>query len=705
MGLILIKALFTFYISIISGYAEALSTEPISHAVDYVTVILLILLSVTVIFLFYSLRQKGQDPRLALLWSHVPDIITEVDLDGKILTINRLMEGFSYSDVIGHSSFEFLTDEGKSVFANALATAQDELRPQCYELSIIKEDGSSAWISNTIVPVIVKQKIISLLVIVTDISEQKAAHQILIDSKNTADKANSAKSQFLASMSHEIRTPMTGILGMSSLLEQTLLTAEQDEYVSTIQNSADHLLSIVNDILDISKIEANKLKIQEDSFDVYHLINTLVMTLGTKAQEKGLNLQVFIDDNVPKYVVGDALRIRQILMNYLSNAIKFTMKGHVIVRIVVVQEMEGKVSLRFSVEDSGIGITADKSAFVFDEYTDGHGVKSAQMGGTGLGLNICYRLAHMMSGKVGVASSVNLGSNFWLDLDLAVGVDLEVECNSDKLKQVLSPFDGLTVWIIDDIKINRLVMQEVARDLGFIVEEFNSISDAFSDIYKKVSPDFLVISKELVDDNTDYLFEEVSHLDNAPLIAMTTVKDININYRAIENKGVHAFWEWPIARDELISIIQRSISYDRKAYGPKLITRHQGTLGKHKEGGGSKGKILLAEDNIVNQKVASRMLKKMNFDVDIANNGEEALSAWKRGHYDIILMDCHMPVMNGLQATRMIRMQEDERTPILALSADVLSDRQAECLAAGMDGFISKPIGINQLRQCIEEYL
>jgi len=701
MGLILIKTLFSFFIFIISGYAEALSTKPIVPNNDYIMITLLLALILLVCVLLYYQRQKIQYKRLALIWRNFPDIITEIDCDGKILTTNRLIDGFSYNDVIGHSSFEFITDEGRAIFSNALAAAQEELKSQRYELEIIKEDGSSTWISNTIVPIIVKQKVMSLLVIVTDINDQKAAHQILIESKNTADQANSAKSKFLASMSHEIRTPMTGILGMSSLLEQTLLTAEQDEYVSTIQNSADHLLSIVNDILDISKIEANKLNIQEENFDVHHLVNALVMTLGTKAQEKGLNLQVFIDDNVPKFVIGDALRIRQILMNYLSNAIKFTMKGHVIIRIVVLQTFENKVSLRFSVEDSGIGIAADKSAFVFDEYTDGHGVKSAQMGGTGLGLNICYRLANMMSGKVGVASSVNLGSNFWLDLDLDVGAELD----ADHSKKALMQFNGLSIWIIDDVKINRLVMLEVARDLGFVVEEFNSIADVFSKISQKSLPDFLVLSKELDVDKTDQLLTELAHLDNIPLIAMTTVKDTNINYRAIENKGIHAFWEWPIARDELVSIIQRSFNYDRKAYGPKLITRHQGAISKRKEEGCSKAKILLAEDNIVNQKVASRMLKKMNFDVDIVNNGEEALSAWKRGHYDIILMDCHMPVMNGLQATRMIRMQEDERTPILALSADVLSDRQAECLAAGMDGFISKPIGINQLRECIEEYL
>jgi PAS domain S-box-containing protein len=667
------------------------------------------------VYRYKSVNQA--DPRLALLWGYVPDVITEIDYEGKILTVNRAVNGFIEADVIGHSIFEFLSPEGKNIFSKSLQDAIDKKEPQRYELELnnaekILEyssekctDIDSVWVSNRIIPIIDNLKIISLLVITTDITEQKKAHQILITSKANAEKANAAKSQFLASMSHEIRTPMTGMLGMASLLEQTQLNHEQQECVSTIQHSAEHLLSIINDVLDLSKIEANKLTIENESFDLALLVSSLVDMVGSKAKEKGLNIQAFIEEKTPRFIISDSVRLRQILMNFLTNAIKFTMKGHVILRVVALQENDSSARLRFSVEDSGIGMAADKAAYIFDEYTNAHGPQSVKMGGVGLGLNICRRLASMLGGEVGVVSTPNLGSNFWLDLEVAVAY---IETNTaavEPAKPLSESVVGLSAWVVDEVKVNRLLMKEVAKRTGLAVKEFNQIGEVLLELEKQ-SPKLLVFSRELGPSKIDKLIRGIRHIDDSVFLAMTTVEAINLDYDALIEQGVHAYWEWPLGQQELSSILERLFSHDWQVQPNNLITRYKRSLLAVDVQADCRGKILLAEDNLVNQKVTSQMLKKMGFDVDIAADGEEALASWKRQEYDLILMDCHMPVMDGLQATRMIRMQEESHdTPILALTADVISDRKSECLAAGMDGFMSKPIRMDALRKELLKYI
>lgn len=687
---------------------------------DLYFLILVIFIGIALVMLVASVyRYKSvnqADPRFALLWGYVPDVITEIDYEGKILTVNRAVNGFIEAEVIGHSIFEFLSPEGKNIFSESLQDAIDKKEPQRYELELKNAaknleyssekctDIDSVWISNRIIPIIDNLKIISLLVITTDITEQKKAHQILITSKANAEKANAAKSQFLASMSHEIRTPMTGMLGMASLLEQTQLNHEQQECVSTIQHSAEHLLSIINDVLDLSKIEANKLTIENESFDLALLMSSLIDMVGSKAKEKGLNIQAFIEEKTPRFIISDSVRLRQILMNFLTNAIKFTMKGHVILRVVALQVNDSSARLRFSVEDSGIGMAADKAAYIFDEYTNAHGPQSVKMGGVGLGLNICRRLANMLGGEVGVVSTPNLGSNFWLDLEVAVACS-ETHMVVEPVKPLSESVVGLSAWVVDEVKVNRLLMKEVAKRTGLAVKEFNQIGEVLFELEKQ-SPKLLVFSRELGPSKIDKLIRGIRDIDDSVFLAMTTVEAINLDYDALIEQGVHAYWEWPLGQQELSSILERLFSHDWQVQPNNLITRYKRSLLAVDVQANCRGKILLAEDNLVNQKVASQMLKKMGFDVDIAADGEEALAAWKRQEYDLILMDCHMPVMDGLQATRMIRMQEESHdTPILALTADVISDRKSECLAAGMDGFMSKPIRMDALRKELLKYI
>lgn len=706
MVLKVIKALIVLLAIGFSFSVQALTVTPVWQGTEIF--LFLVLFCAVCLLIYRSLRQSSSspDPRLALLWRHVPDIITEIDCDGIILTVNHAVEGFSQKDLIGRSSFDFLTEEGQRVFSKSLQKAIENQEVQRYELNIVSPEGASVWISNRIVPIIEHQKIVSLLIITTDITEQKIANEVLLAAKSNAEKANVAKSQFLASMSHEIRTPMTGMLGMASLLEQTDLSHEQQECVLTIQQSAEHLLSIINDVLDLSKIEANKLTIESESIELDQFMSSLVDMVGNKAREKGLNLQTFIDEKVPNYIISDSVRLRQILMNYLANAIKFTMKGHVIIRVMPLQVKDSSVSLRFSVEDTGIGMSADKAAYVFDEFTDAHGQQSVRMGGSGLGLNICQRLAQMMDGSVGVVSSPNLGSNFWLDLEVAITscdnkhYDHKIIATDDQ-----SPSMGLVAWVLDEVKVNRLLLKEVAKRSGFIVREFNQLSHLLDELENQSGPDLLVFSLELGSKKIDRILDRVKTLNSSAYLAMTTVEAINLDYNQLVDQGIHAFWEWPLGQHELNSMLERLFSHDWQEYPKTLITRYKRTLITSEVKSDCRGKILLAEDNLVNQKVTTQMLKKMGFDVDVANDGEEALAAWKREDYDVILMDCHMPIMDGLQATRMIRMQEDDKhTPILALTADVLSERKAECIAVGMDDFMSKPIRMDELRKALAKF-
>jgi CheY-like chemotaxis protein/two-component sensor histidine kinase len=476
--------------------------------------------------------------------------------------------------------------------------------------------------------------------------------------------------------------------------------------VSIIQHSAEHLLSIINDVLDLSKIEANKLTIESESFDLVQLMNYLVEMVGSKAKEKGLNIQTFMDENVPRFIISDAVRLRQILMNFLTNAIKFTVRGHIIIRIVALDINDSSAHLRFSVEDSGVGIAADKVESIFDEYTHAHGVQSVELGGTGLGLNICRRLAEMLGGSVGMVSSPNVGSNFWLNLEVAIASSEAFTESRQSRNPVPAVVVGLSAWVVDEVKVNRLLMKEVAKRTGLVVKEFNQLAEVLQSLKQQDAPRLLVFSRELGSAKVERLMQGIAACEGNVLLAMTTVESINLDYETLIAQGIHAYWEWPLGPKELRSILERLFAHDWKTQPDTLITRYERTLVAEDVKADFRGVILLAEDNLVNQKVTSQMLKKMGFDVDIASNGEEALAAWKCKKYDVILMDCHMPVMDGLQATRMIRMEEDVgHTPILALTADVMTERKAECLAEGMDGFMSKPIRMDELRRELLKYI
>ena len=635
--------------------------------------------------------------RFRILWQHLPDVITEIDREGRILDVNHLFDGFTLEDVAGKPSVDFLPQDQALQFTQCLKTAVRKHTSQSFEITLRDQQGHINYLRNQLIPLSSYREIQSLLVISTDITEQKLARDILTAEKEQAEEANVAKSRFLASMSHEIRTPMTGLLGMVSLLEQTPLNAEQMSFLRIIQSSSEHLLTIVNDILDISKIDADKLTIEEESFNIRDMIDSLIAMMSARAREKNLSLQFFVEDSVPQYVIGDAIRIRQILMNYLTNALKFTEQGHVLLRLVVVRRQFSQVLLRFSVEDSGIGIAADRALQLFDEYSVAHGRLSTLVGGTGLGLSICRRLATLMHGKVGVISSPGLGSNFWLDLNLTVAAcDLPLSHS----QSVMARDAG--IWVCDEVQINRALLLSVVRRLGISVREFSVAKDLLEALQES-RPDILVLPYRLFDDYRGALADALA--GGATRLAATATDNVSPAEADLLAQGIQAFWDWPISQEHLQQLLLRLLNEE---HGQRLITRYgrqfqERSSGKELLQG---VRVLLAEDNRVNQKVATQMLVRLGCEVTLAANGQEAVTQFRQKEFDLVLMDCHMPVMDGLEATRQIRsLTERRQIPVIALSADVMAEQKTACKQAGMNGYLSKPIRLEELRLALCGFL
>lgn len=646
--------------------------------------------------LLHKLQQaRKAEHRYRLLWQQLPDVITELDTDGRILGINHLMNGFTRESVVGRYSHELLAPEQNEVFEQNLQHTLETLSPSSYELQLHGAEGQVSWLRNQLVPVVQDGELAGLLVIGRDVTDMHRAQEVLGREKEAALQESLAKSRFLASMSHEIRTPMTGLIGMVSLLEQTPLNTEQLGFVRVIQQSSEHLLSIVNDILDSSKIDANMLSIEEEAFAVRELVDNLVNMMAGRAREKGLAIQSFVDANIPRYLLGDPVRIRQILMNYLTNALKFTEHGHVLLRLVLVSQKQSRLRIRFSVEDSGIGISTEQALHIFDEYSPGHGRRSTLAGGTGLGLSICRRLASLMGGKVGVVSSVGLGSHFWLDLEL-------MPAASDLGQTVASyDFGDREIWVLDDVQINRSLVVSVARNIPVSVREFTDFDYMLSAAREK-RPDVLIVCERCFQGHAEQL-RSLSR-QNVTLAISSSSAAIP-DEKLLTAAGVRAFWDWPVGQEVLRRMLLRLLEGELPEQG--LLTRYEKGTPQVAPVAATAGglKVLLAEDNMVNQKVAAQMLRRLGCDVVVAADGKAALDQCRKQSFDLVLMDCHMPVMDGLEATRAIReLPQCSNLPVLALSADVMAEQKSACEAAGMNGYLTKPVRIEDLRAALEPY-
>ena len=662
------------------------------------------------IYLDISRRLKAEksiresEELFRLLSAAAPVGIVRCDREGRIVYANQRwgeMTGRAPESALGFGWVEAIHPEDRENLEK-MWNAAVKLGTEAHdETRFVTPDGTIVWIQwQSRVLRGPDGTPIGFVAVLEDVTRRRASEAKLLEAKQAAETANEAKSQFLANVSHEIRTPMNGILGMTELVLATPLSAEQREYLGMVQGCAVSLLEIIDDVLDFSKIENGKIDLEKIPFSILECAENALQPVAVRAQQKGLGLEWYIRGELPEWMEGDPTRLRQVLINLLGNAVKFTEKGEVTLGIEYLRGDDENVSVRFSVADTGIGIPPEIRGKIFEAFQQSDNSVTRQYGGTGLGLSISARLIELMGGKLQLESEVGKGSTFFFELTWVRAKEAEVKHRAEMAQQKLP---AARILVSDDAQAGRDLVCWLTNRWGLETDTACSVEEATSLYAKSLAAgrpyDAALIDLNLAGKDGHEVAKEIRR--SAPFgttallmmsSALSFVDDARTNdYRIFQrlSKPLRRRVLWESLQSALRGDARRTAVENRK---PEKIP-------------GTRRRILVVEDNEVNQMLVKKLLEKMGHDVQLAANGAEACEAVGQGSFDVVLMDLQMPVMGGLQAAQKIRRSEQgtgQHIPIVAVTAHAAVDDQRRCEEAGMDGYLSKPIRPDSLRNEIE---
>jgi PAS domain S-box-containing protein len=662
----------------------------------------------------YKETLENERHLFSTLMNNIPDSIYFKDRDSKLISVSKSLAtsfNMEVSEMINKTDFDFQSEVHAS---EAYDDEQTIMRTRLPKINYVEreilKDGSERWISTTKMPLInSSDEVIGTFGLSRDITEIKRLEEAMIkrteeehqakleaiEARKEAEKANLAKSTFLATMSHEIRTPMNGVIGTAALLMDTPLSDEQMRYVNIITASGESLLAVINDILDFSKIESEKLELEHQPFDVRSCVEEVLDLFAGRAAQIGIDLIYQMDYNVPAKVFGDSVRLKQVLLNLTGNAMKFTHKGEIYIGVKLLNQSDEDIEIGFEVRDTGIGIPADKIDTLFKAFTQVDSSTTRKYGGTGLGLAISKRLVALMGGEIHIDSVQGKGSSFHFSIRTQ-------RCKQSFVSYVYTSIKALEnkpVLIVDDNETNLKILNDQLENWKFVPSTARSAKEAIR-LLRKGTFEMVITDMQMPDVDGARLATHIKkHYSNLPIILLSSLGD-NRN-----KNNEHLFCSVlakPIKQKDLYKSIIDGFKQGDKIIPEKQIPQKQ--LMTVEFAKSYPLEILIAEDNMVNQTLITMVLKKLGYTPAIAENGLKAVEALNDKCFDVVLMDIQMPEMDGLEATQIVRSQLHYQPVIIAVTANAMQDDKAACLKAGMDDYISKPIQLDKLMGLLQSW-
>ncbi len=630
------------------------------------------------------------------------DFIFTVDRNGCFTSFNPAGEkltGYARPVALRLTIYDLLDRREARLVRRALARPEHRSDISGLQARLRRRDGSMIWVETSARFIRQHGRVIGVLGVVRDISARKQVEEELKHARDAAEANTRAKSQFLANMSHEIRTPMNGVIGMSNLLLDTGLDEQQRDFAETIRNSAESLLTVLNDILDFSKIEAGRLQFEHLEFPLHETIDDALELLAARAAARNLELAAFLPHDLPPRLRGDPGRLRQVLLNLVGNAVKFTDHGEIVVRVTRASEDEQHVVLRFSITDTGVGIAPEACRHLFQAFHQADNSMTRRFGGTGLGLVISKQIVELMHGAIGVESTPGQGSTFWFTARFD-----RVELPATKpAAELWSGWHGL---VVDDQAVNRQLLKHLLAPHDVTIDEAGDAATALTlaraAADRQAPPRFILLDLQMPDMDGLSLAREIHRdprLAAVPIVLLASLdRPITPELRAIT--GVVACLTKPIKRSELYKTLTRHVG---RAAAPDATAASAAVTGREPIPGLPPLRVLVAEDNVVNQRLTRLQLRKLGLNADVAADGREVLKAVEHATYDVILMDCQMPELDGFETARRLRAEERHAgLRIIAMTANAMQGDRERCLEAGMDDYLSKPTRLDELRAALE---